>query len=179
MKLINLTVLSALIVCAGCYSANKKEDNQQGQKHKKFVAGALCPSRADEDKWRKQTVDQMRESRKIPSVDFEFDSFVLETSAYPVLDKLAEILVQNRRYKVIVSGHTDMVGTDEYNDWLSNARANAIKSYLISRSVYPESVKTYGHGKRVPLTLDDSPEGRACNRRVEFVLTTRAWNAIY
>ena len=141
---------------------------------------ALCPERANEEKGRNQTVDEMRASRKIPSVDFEFDGIVLVPSSYEVLAKVAAIMVADRSMKLIVEGHTDEVGSDEYNDWLSSARSNAIKSYLCSRGVHPDSVKTYGHGKRRPLIkIDDSPEARACNRRVEFTLTTREWNTVY
>lgn len=173
-----------LSICAvfltGCYSAERKADKEVKKDSDKFTLSALCPERANEDKWRKQSVDQMRESRKIPSVDFEFDGIVLVPSSYEVLDKVAAIMVANRSMKLIVEGHTDEVGTDEYNDWLSSARSNAIKSYLSSRGVYPDSIKTYGHGKRRPLVkADDSPEARACNRRVEFTLTTRHWETVY
>ena len=89
-------------------------------------------------------------------------------------------MTADRSMKLIVEGHTDEVGTDEYNDWLSSARAMSVKSYLSSRGVHPDSIKTYGHGKRRPLIrLDDDPEARACNRRIEFTLTTRHWETVY
>lgn len=176
MRFLFMVPLLALLL-GGCYSAERKEIKRESDV---FTLSALCPERANEEKWRNQTVDQMRESRKIPSVDFEFDGIVLVPSSYEVLDKVAALMVANRSMKLIVEGHTDEVGSDEYNDWLSSARANAIKSYLSSRGVHPDSIKTYGHGKRRPLIKDDdSPEARACNRRVEFTLTTREWNTIY
>ncbi|MDR0646251.1 MAG: OmpA family protein, partial [Elusimicrobiota bacterium] len=92
---------------------------------------------------------------------------------------IATIMTANRKYKLIVEGHTDTVGADDYNDWLSKARANAIKAYLVSRGVFADSVTTYGHGKRLPLVNDDSPDGRACNRRVVFTLTVRGWETVY
>ncbi|WP_428065281.1 OmpA family protein [Candidatus Proelusimicrobium volucris] len=167
------------ILLGGCYSAERK-NKEVKRDSDLFTLSALCPERANEEKWRNQTVDEMRASRKIPSVDFEFDGIVLVPSSYEVLDKVAAIMVADRSMKLIVEGHTDEVGSDEYNDWLSSARSNAIKSYLCSRGVHPDSVKTYGHGKRRPLIkIDDSPEARACNRRVEFTLTTREWNTVY
>ncbi len=178
-----LFLLSFVILFTGCYSAQKNTPEQQAERERiakeKLVLGAVCPPRADEEAWRKQTVDQMRSSRNIPSVDFEFDSIILEHSSYETLEKVAQIMVANRNLKLVVEGHTDFVGSFEYNDWLSSARANAIKSFLVSRGVNSESIKTYGYGKRRPITSDDSPAGRACNRRVEFVLTTRHWDAIY
>lgn len=174
-----LSLVFAVLISGGCYSANKKEAATEKKAGDVFTLSGICPMRANEDKWRKQSVEKMRESRKVPSVDFEFDSIVLAPSSYEVLNKVAEIMSNNRSFKLIVAGHTDEVGSNEYNDWLSSARANAIKSYLSSHGVHPDSIKTYGHGKRVPLVLDDSPDGRACNRRVQFTLTTRDWSAIY
>ena len=176
MKSNLIFALSLCVLLGGCYSAEKNVKTQA--KDKEFVKGGICYMRSDEDKWRAQSMEQMRESRKIPSVDFEFDSIILERSAYPVLDKLAQIM-QSRRYKLIVEGHTDTVGTDEYNDWLSKARANAVKSYLVSRGVFADAITTYGLGKRMPLVNDDSPDGRACNRRVVFTLTVREWDTVY
>lgn len=179
MRFVFLTaVLSVLL--GGCYSAEKKQDNDVQRENDNFTLSALCPERSKEDRWRKQTVDQMRESRKIPSIDFEFDGIRILPSSYEVLDKLAAIMTADRSMKLIVEGHTDEVGTDEYNDWLSSARAMSVKSYLSSRGVHPDSIKTYGHGKRRPLIkLDDDPEARACNRRIEFTLTTRHWETVY
>ena len=174
-------LIFAVFLCfliGGC-SSNPKKDEQAKLREKRFTKSGVCPMRSDEDKLRRQTAKQMSESRRIPSVDFEFDSIILELSAYDTLDKLAEIMVTNRKFKLIVEGHTDGVGTDEYNDWLSKSRANAIRAYLVSRGVFTDSITTYGMGKRLPLVNDDSPEGRACNRRVNFILTTREWNAIF
>jgi outer membrane protein OmpA-like peptidoglycan-associated protein len=178
--------IPALIICVllgGCYNTQRKEQQppqQQAQeKENNFTKSSLCYMRSDEEKWSAQSVEQMRESRKIPSVDFEFDSIILKREAYQTLDKIAKIMTGNRRYKLIVEGHSDSVGTDDYNDWLSKARANAIKAYLVSRGVYSDAITTYGLGKRTPLVKDDSPEGRACNRRVVFTLTVRNWETIY
>ena len=176
-NLIIAIVLS--IFLAGCYGAQKKKEEASAKEDIVFTKSGVCPIRSDESKWRRQSVEQMRKSRNIPSVDFEFDSIVLKRSAYDTLDKIAAIMVNDRRYKLIIEGHTDQVGTYEYNDWLSKARANAIKSYLVSRDVYADSITTYGLGKRMPLTSDDSPDGRACNRRVVFTLTVRDWSTVY
>ena len=164
---------SALI--SGCMNSGKKETKVND----KFTLSAICPERADEERLRKQTVEEIVKSRKIPSVDFEFDGIILLPSGYEVLDKVAQIMTADRRYKLVIEGHTDEVGSDEYNDWLSSARANAIKSYLVSRDVYADSIKTYGYGKHFPLVKSDTPEARACNRRVKFVLTTRPWAMVF
>ena len=163
------------LLISGCMNSGKKETKVND----KFTLSAICPERADEERLRKQTVEEIVKSRKIPSVDFEFDGIILLPSGYEVLDKVAQIMTADRRYKLVIEGHTDEVGSDEYNDWLSSARANAIKSYLVSRDVYADSIKTYGYGKHFPLVKSDTPEARACNRRVKFVLTTRPWAMVF
>ena len=169
-----------LSICLlGCYSPQRRKKADAKGPSDLFTLSAVCPARADEDTLRRQSVSEMRESRKIPSVDFEFDSIVLVPSSYEVLNKVADIMTSNDKFKLIIEGHTDEVGSNEYNDWLSKARSNAIKSYLVSRGVLPDSIKTYGFGKRKPLVKGDSPAVRACNRRVEFVLTIRDWGTVY
>ncbi|MDR1123119.1 MAG: OmpA family protein [Elusimicrobiota bacterium] len=179
MKFYFIPVFIICILLGGCYGAQKKAPQPAREEKNGFTKSGICYMRGDEEKWRAQSIDQMRDSRKIPSVDFEFDSIILERGAYQTLDKIAKLMTGNRRYKLIVEGHTDSVGTDDYNDWISKARANAIKAYLVSRDVYSDAITTYGLGKRKPLVRDDSPEGRACNRRVVFTLTTRDWESIY
>lgn len=126
-----------------------------------------------------QSVLDMASSQKIPPVEFEFDKAVLLVSSYQLLDKVAEILTRYESLKVIVEGHTDDVGDDEYNEWLSAERGRAVKTYLASRGVFPDYIKVIGYGKRRPITRDTSDKGRALNRRVEFILTTREWEAVY
>jgi outer membrane protein OmpA-like peptidoglycan-associated protein len=167
-------VFAAGALLAGCASAPKEEAAQ-----KKYNNPIVEREMKKNEKLAKQTVRQMARSRQVPSVDFEFDSIHLAPTAYPTLDKVAEIMNANRFLKLIVEGHTDTVGSHEYNDWLSAARAMSVKSYLVSRGVYPDSIQIYGYGKRYPLTKDDSPEGRNANRRVRFIFTDRHWQSVY
>ena len=177
--ILSLTLVFSLFL-SGCYSSSKRNQKELEEPNDKFTTSGICFMRSKEGKWRRQSVEEMRVSRKIPSVDFEFDSIVLRPSAYPVLDKVAKVMTDDRSMKLIIEGHTDEIGTHEYNDWLSSARAMAIKSYLVSRDVYADSITTYGYGKRMPLVrADTSPEGRACNRRVVFVMTDRHWSTVF
>ena len=92
---------------------------------------------------------------------------------------MAEVLNADKKIKLVIDGHSDPVGTNEYNDWLSGARTSAIKDYLVSRGVNSESIKTFGHGSRKPLTKVDTPAGRACNRRIIMRFTTRPWKTVF
>ena len=72
--------------------------------------------------------------------------------------------------EVEIEGHTDNVGTDAMNQKLSNDRAKAVRDYLVSKSISSKRLKTVGYGKSKPIASNDSEEGRAQNRRVEFTI---------
>jgi len=87
------------------------------------------------------------------------------------LDKVAEVLQdQDDSKKIVVEGHTDSMGSDAKNLDLSQRRAEAVRSYLVSQGVKPERIKAVGKGETVPVADNKSPEGRANNRRVEIVV---------
>lgn len=126
-----------------------------------------------------QSVMDMVISRQIPPVDFEFNSAVLKPSSYELLDKVYQILSKYPKLKLIVEGHTDDIGSDEYNDKLSLMRADAVKAYLVKKGIHPDSIRIYGYGKRKPIVKGNTDAARALNRRVEFKITTRDWESVY
>jgi outer membrane protein OmpA-like peptidoglycan-associated protein len=126
-----------------------------------------------------QSVMDMVSTRQIPPVEFEFNSDKLKPSSFNLLDKVADILLKHSKLKLIVSGHTDDIGSEEYNEDLSMRRAGAVKMYLATKGVYPDFVRVYGYGERYPLINEKTDEARALNRRVEFRITTRDWGTVY
>ena len=73
--------------------------------------------------------------------------------------------------KLEAEGHTDSVGGDEYNQRLSESRANSVREYLIKESVNPNTITAHGFGKARPVATNDTAVGRQQNRRVELVVT--------
>ena len=69
---------------------------------------------------------------------------------------------------LMVSGHTDAIGSDEYNQKLSERRANAVRRYLIEKGIASARIQVKGYGKRMPIADNKTPEGRAMNRRAEL-----------
>ena len=126
-----------------------------------------------------QSVQDMVASRTIRPVEFETGSSTLLASSYALLDRVAEILKNHPRLKLIVEGHTDDVGGDEYNVRLSLERAGSVKQYLAAKGVWPDFIKVFGYGKKRPVTKDISERGRALNRRVEFIISTRNWESVF
>ncbi|PKM96930.1 MAG: hypothetical protein CVU79_10955 [Elusimicrobia bacterium HGW-Elusimicrobia-3] len=125
------------------------------------------------------SVMDMVSNRQIPPIEFEFNSDRLKPSSHELLDRVAEILLNHNKLKLIVSGHTDDVGSEEYNKDLSMRRAGAVKMYLAVKGVYPDSVRVYGQGESQPVISETTDEARALNRRVEFRITTRDWGSVY
>jgi len=98
---------------------------------------------------------------------FDFDSSALRSEARANLTQMAEVLVRYPDTDLIVIGHTDNVGTDDYNQGLSERRANAVKSYLVANDVRRGRLTARGYGETAPVTSNATPEGRAMNRRVQ------------
>lgn len=126
-----------------------------------------------------QTPTQIYRSLKLPSINYDFDSIRPPEYAYPLLDKVVLVMTEHENLHLILEGHSDVLGSDEYNFWLSGARASALKSYLVSRGINAERIRVHAHGNTRPVTLDQSSAGRLANRRVDMSFTTRQWKAIY
>jgi outer membrane protein OmpA-like peptidoglycan-associated protein len=106
------------------------------------------------------------------NINFEYDSdYRVLAGAFSELDKLARYLDSRPYSKIVVEGHTDWHGTDEYNDDLSQRRARAVVRRLVRTHGLDESKLIYvGYGERRPMTDDTSDAGRQLNRRVEIKL---------
>ncbi|NTS42008.1 OmpA family protein [Flavisolibacter sp. BT320] len=102
---------------------------------------------------------------------FGFDSESLGSSAQANLDKLVTILNRYPDTDITVIGHTDSKGTDAYNQGLSERRAQAVLTYLRNHNITTSRLKAKGMGESDPIATNDTDEGRANNRRVEFVIT--------
>jgi outer membrane protein OmpA-like peptidoglycan-associated protein len=103
------------------------------------------------------------------NIYFDFDKATFKTESYTELNKLEAMLRQNENLKVEIGGHTDGVGTKNYNIFLSRKRAEAVKDYLTKKGIDPRRITAVGYGKSKPLASnDDENEGRELNRRVEF-----------
>jgi OOP family OmpA-OmpF porin len=109
-------------------------------------------------------------------IHFEFDSDVIKKESYIILENVAAVIKQNEEIrKVSIEGHTDNVGSYEYNDDLSKRRAESVKRHLIEEGgIEEERLVTKGFGEYKPLIENDTPKNRAINRRVEFIIVTRA-----
>ena len=122
------------------------------------------------------TILETRESARglivnINDVLFDFNKYTLKPGAREKLAKVAGILLAYPGLKVQLEGHTDSVGTDEYNLKLSDQRAGAVREYLLSQGVPMTNLTAVGFGKASPVASNDTAAGRQQNRRVEMVVS--------
>ncbi|HKE94006.1 MAG TPA: OmpA family protein, partial [Povalibacter sp.] len=103
--------------------------------------------------------------------NFETNSANLMESSRPVLEAVAADLKAHPRLKVELEGHTDSVGAAAYNLNLSQRRADAVREFLIAQGVSPSQLTAMGYGETRPIATNDTPGGRAGNRRVVMSVT--------
>lgn len=108
------------------------------------------------------------------SIKFDFDQARLKPENRELLSRIAGILLTSADYRIDVYGHTDDVGTEEYNQSLSERRAQAVRDYLVEAGVDPAIISTEGYGKSRPRAEGIDEQARSRNRRVEIaVVNTR------
>lgn len=112
--------------------------------------------------------EAMEEVIVLRGIHFDFDKYNIKSEWMPVLDEAVAILQSNPNISVVVEGHTDSVGSDAYNQGLSERRANSVYNYLLNRGVAASRMSTIGYGESRPKATNATDEGRAINRRVEF-----------
>ncbi len=107
---------------------------------------------------------------QLENIFFEFDKSALLPESKTELDKLVHILTDYPFLEIEISGHTDNVGSADYNKKLSEARAKSVVNYLMDAKVHPDRLEHKGYGSSQPITTNDSENGRAENRRVQFTI---------
>lgn len=105
---------------------------------------------------------------ELNGVHFDFDKDTLRPDATTVLNKAVDILKSHPDVPVEVHGHTDWIGTDEYNQDLSERRAKRVYDYLVAHGIPASRLTWQGHGESMPIVSNDTDAGRARNRRVEL-----------
>ncbi len=102
---------------------------------------------------------------------FDFGKYDLRPAAREALAKLSGIVLAHPGLKLAVEGHTDNVGSEEFNQTLSEKRAEAVRAYLTQQGLEPDIISAMGFGKTRPVAANDTPAGRQQNRRVELIVS--------
>jgi len=101
-------------------------------------------------------------------IQFETNSDVIQSASFDSLNKVADELNRNPELRLEIQGHTDNMGSIAHNTKLSEKRAKAVEKYLLDKGVAAEQVDAVGYGPSMPIASNDTPGGRAANRRVVF-----------
>ncbi len=136
----------------------------------------------DQVQLRKQLLDQLnviletRDSARglivnMSDVLFDFGKYTLHSGTREKLSKISGIVLSHPGLKLEIEGHTDSVGSDEFNQKLSEQRANTVREYLIEQGLSSSIVTARGFGKTQPVASNDNAAGRQQNRRVEMVVS--------
>jgi outer membrane protein OmpA-like peptidoglycan-associated protein len=106
---------------------------------------------------------------EIYGIYFDFNSAHIKPESEAVLKQISDVMHKNPTWKLSVSGHTDNIGDADFNQKLSQARAEAVKTALVKEyKIAPDRLTTSGYGASRPVADNKKPEGRALNRRVEL-----------
>lgn len=116
---------------------------------------------------RAQKLQQDLAGIDLKSILFESNSADINPVSLDVLNQLAETLKQFTDYPVVIAGHTDATGDDQWNQYLSQLRANAVRDYLIDLGIDKDRLSAIGYGESKPIATNSTRSGRALNRRIE------------
>ena len=104
------------------------------------------------------------------NITFVTNGHDLNSSFFEVLDSVVLVLQEFEKTVIVVAGHTDSVGSEAYNQSLSERRANSVADYLLSRNIVAARIETVGFGETAPIADNATDAGRSLNRRVELTL---------
>ncbi|MBO0359225.1 OmpA family protein [Hymenobacter sp. BT186] len=105
------------------------------------------------------------------NIEFDQDKATIRQSMHPILDRIALFMVDHPTFRLSISGHTDSKGDPDFNEKLSQDRAEAIRRYIEAKGkLQPNRIESFGYGSTKPLKEEATPEDAKTNRRVEFRL---------
>ena len=107
---------------------------------------------------------------RLKNIYFDFNKTTLKPESFVELNKVVDFLERNPSIEIEISGHTDSKGTDEYNINLSQGRSQSVVDYISRQGISGSRLTAKGYGESKPIDTNDTPEGQANNRRVEFTV---------
>jgi OOP family OmpA-OmpF porin len=112
--------------------------------------------------------EPMEQKWVLVGVNFDFNKATLKSESYPILFHAVQVLLMNPDMRVEIQGHTDNIGSEDYNMKLGEKRAQSVKDYLVARGISADRLTTRSFGESQPIADNKTASGREMNRRVEF-----------
>lgn len=175
-----VAALNAQIANEKILEAQAKDEISKGEADRQQVLLQARDREADAARQRAQSLEQELKDLKARKTDrglvltlgdvlFDTGKASLKPGAYATLDRLASALKEDGSRKVMIEGHTDSVGSDEFNQSLSENRARSVQAALMERGVSGDQITALGKGEGFPVASNDNAAGRQQNRRVELI----------
>jgi outer membrane protein OmpA-like peptidoglycan-associated protein len=142
-----------VVALTGCVTQSTKPANDPSA----ILEGGIQTDRGIYVSYKNEVLFRLNSARVLPS-------------GRDSIEKVAIYLKSNPQNPVLIEGHTDDLGAEDYNAVLSKRRADAVRQVLIEYGIEPERISTMGYGESRPITDNETPEGRAKNRRVEIII---------
>lgn len=184
-----LAATNAQIANEKILEAQAKEEIQKGEAERQQVLAQARDREAEQERQKAASLEQELKDLKAQKTDrglvltlgdvlFDTGKATLKPGAYSTIDRLAQALKEDPNRKVLIEGHTDSVGSDEFNQQLSENRALSVQSALMQRGVTGNQISSLGKGESTPVASNDNAAGRQQNRRVELIFTEEAGQRI-
>jgi outer membrane protein OmpA-like peptidoglycan-associated protein len=147
---------------------------EQAQLARQQAAAATSEARRLQDELKDLQTEQTERGLILTLGDvlFDTDKAELKPGAQSSIEQIAEFLSTNPDRRLLIEGHTDSRGTDEYNDSLSQRRADAVKNALLAEGIAADRIRAAGLGEAHPVATNDTVAGRQQNRRVDVVIAS-------
>jgi len=177
-----IALLSAVIVIGACAKRYTKPPEEAEAPKEEVIKEEVIKPEVEEEKEEVVTYAKEEEikEKEIPveelaknvlqDIHFDFDKYNIRPDARPILDDIADFLNEHLDINIVIEGHCDERGTNEYNLALGDRRAKAAKDYLVSKGVSPSRILTITYGEEKPLCRESNEECWQKNRRDHFVL---------
>jgi peptidoglycan-associated lipoprotein len=128
------------------------------------------PAPTEEELFLAKSLDQINKEKPLAMIHFDYDKFAIRDDAKPVLESNAAWLKKFKSAKILIEGHCDERGTEDYNLALGEKRAKSAYDYLVSLGVAAERMKTISYGKSQPIDLGKDEAAWQKNRRAQFLV---------
>lgn len=152
---------------------NREQQLQRAQREAQQARAEAAQLREEAQRQLAEMQPKQTERGLVLTLDevlFNFNEATLQAGNQRQIDRLATFLKQNPDYQILIEGHTDAVGSDSYNQQLSDRRADAVRQALAQRGISPDRIRSVGLGEQFPVMTNATDQGRMVNRRVEVVI---------
>ncbi len=177
MKRLILCALAVLLVLAVAPACKKQVKQvppppqaQEQPKVEKVQPAPVKPALTEEEIFNQKTLEQLNREKPLAAIYFDYDKYVVRDDAKPVLDTDASYLRKWKTVKVLIEGHCDERGTEEYNLALGEKRAKAAQDYLTSLGIGGDRLRVISYGKSQPADPGHDEAAWAKNRRDQFTI---------